>query len=116
MFYAFDLVGLDGKDLRKQRCDDRRARLHELIGDPRPDSAIQFSQAFEGSGGELFTAVERMGLEGIVSKRKASIYRGGPSKDWIKIKAHITREYVVIGYEHQARRRPVPVAGRYGRW
>ena len=101
VFYAFDLLGLNGNDLRKQQCHDRRAQLHDLIGDPRPNSDIQFSQALEGSGGEFFTAVERMGLEGIVSKRKASIYRGGYSKDWLKTKAYVTREYVVIGYEHK---------------
>lgn len=101
VFYAFDLLGLDGKDLRCERCDERRARLHGLIGDPRPDMAIQFSQAFEGSGTDLFAAAEAMDLEGIVSKRRASIYRGGDSKDWLKTKAYITGEFVVIGYERK---------------
>lgn len=101
VFYAFDLLGLDGNDLRKQRCEDRRLRLHELVGDPRPISPIQFSQSFEGSGAEFFVAVEKMDLEGIVSKRRASTYRGGPSKDWLKTKAYITGEFVVIGYERK---------------
>ncbi|MDH4984322.1 RNA ligase family protein [Aminobacter anthyllidis] len=101
VFYAFDLVGLDGKDLRKQRCDDRRLRLHELIGDPRPTCALQFSQAFEGTGSEFFAAVEKMELEGIVSKRRASVYRSGPSLDWVKTKTYIKGEFVVIGYERK---------------
>lgn len=101
VFYAFDLLGLDGNDLRKQRCDDRRLRLHELLGDPRPTCPLQFSQAFEGSGAKFFAEVEKMDLEGIVSKRKASIYRGGDSKDWLKTKAYISGEFVVIGYERK---------------
>jgi bifunctional non-homologous end joining protein LigD len=101
IFYAFDLLAIDGEDIRKQRCDDRRNRLHELVGEPRPTSPMQFSQAFEGSGVEFFAAVEKMDLEGIVSKRKASIYRGGDSKDWLKTKAYITGEFVVIGYERK---------------
>lgn len=101
VFYAFDLLGLDGNDLTKQRCEDRRLRLHELVGDPRPTCAVQFSQAFEGSGAEFFAAVEKMDLEGIVSKRRASIYRSGPSLDWVKTKTYITGEFTVIGYERK---------------
>lgn len=101
VFYAFDLLGLDGNDLRKQRCDDRRLRLHELLGDPRGTSPIQFSQSFEGSGAKFFAEVEKMYLEGIVSKRKASLYRSGDSKDWLKTKAYVTGEFVVIGYERK---------------
>jgi DNA ligase D-like protein (predicted ligase) len=101
VFYAFDLLALDGNDLRKQRCEDRRQRLHDLLGDPRPTCPLQFSQAFEGAGAEFFTAAEKMDLEGIVSKRKASIYRSGDSKDWLKTKAYITGEFTVIGYERK---------------
>lgn len=101
VFYAFDLLALDGNDLRKHRCEDRRQRLHEMMGDPRPTCPLQFSQAFEGSGAEFFTAAEKMDLEGIVSKRKASIYRSGDSKDWLKVKTYIEGEFVVIGYERK---------------
>lgn len=101
VYYAFDLLGVDDKDLRKERCDDRRLRLHDLVGDPRPDLPLQFSQAFEGSGAKFFAAVEKMDLEGIVSKRRDSIYHSGPSRDWQKTKAYITGEFVVIGYERK---------------
>ncbi|WP_395448002.1 hypothetical protein ACHMW7_24360 [Aminobacter sp. UC22_36] len=50
VFHAFDLLSLDGSDLRKQRCEDRREQLHELVGDPRSISPVQVSQSFEGSG------------------------------------------------------------------
>jgi len=100
-FYAFDLLCLDGNDLRKQRCEDRRQRLHELVGNPLPTSSIQFSQSLVGSGSTSFATVEKMGFEGIVSKRKASTYRGGTTKDWLKTKAYISGEFVVIGYERK---------------
>ncbi len=57
----------------------------------RVPCALQFSQAFEGSGADFFAAVEKMELEGIVSKRRASIDRSGPS----------TGEFAVIGYERK---------------
>lgn len=101
VFYAFDLLTLDGEDIRRQTCEERRSRLRDLIGDPRPDIAIQFSQDFRGSGAELFAAADNMGLEGIVSKRLASRYRSGDSRDWLKIKAYTTGEYIVIGYERK---------------
>lgn len=101
VFYAFDLLCLDDRDLRKERCDERRLRLQELVGDPRPDLPLQFSQAFEGSGAEFFAAVERLDLEGIVLKRRDSIYHSGPSRNWLKTKAYITGEFIVIGYERK---------------
>lgn len=101
IFYAFDLLGLDGTDIRKQRCDDRRQRLRDLIGDPKLSSRVQFSDHFEGSGAKFFAEVERMDLEGIVSKRRASIYRSGDSKDWLKTKVYTSGEFIVIGYERK---------------
>lgn len=101
IFYAFDLLGLDSTDIRKQTCEVRRDRLQDILGAPSRTSPIQFSQSFEGSGAKFFAEVEKMDLEGIVSKRKASIYRSGDSKDWLKTKAYITGEFVVIGYERK---------------
>lgn len=98
VFYAFDLLALDGDDIRRQSCEERRQRLHDLIGDPRPDISVQFSQDFRGSGAEFFNAADMMGLEGIVSKRLASVYRGGDSRDWLKTKAYTVGEFVVFGY------------------
>lgn len=100
-FYAFDLLSVGGRDLRQERCEDRRRRLLDLIGEPRPDSQIQFSQDFRGSGAEFFAAADQMGLEGIVSKRINSRYRSGDSRDWLKTKAYTTGEYIVIGYERK---------------
>src|SRR5687768_1628951 len=77
VLFAFDLLLLDGEDLRARPLVERRARLQELIGPGDAFSAIQFSAHHEGDGAVLFKAAERMGLEGIVSKRAASKYRSG---------------------------------------
>jgi len=80
---AFDLMMLDGDDIRRQSLVERKARLRELVsGQP----LIQFSESIEGDGETIFRHVCSMGLEGIVSKRKDSIYRSGRTRSWIKTK------------------------------
>jgi bifunctional non-homologous end joining protein LigD len=83
VFVAYDLLWLEGKDLRRQSLDDRRAALARLV-ERAPD--ILFSEAIEGEGPTIFRHACAMGLEGIVSKRRASIYRSGRSNDWLKTK------------------------------
>jgi bifunctional non-homologous end joining protein LigD len=80
--YAFDLLELDGEDLRPAPLDQRKARLAKLIR----NSGIALSEHTEGDGGEIFRFACEMGLEGIVSKRRDMPYRAGPSKMWLKIK------------------------------
>jgi ATP-dependent DNA ligase len=58
-----------------------------------------FSEAFEGDGRAFFRRVEELGLEGIVSKRKHSLYRSGPSRDWLKTRAYVVGAFEVIGVE-----------------
>jgi len=97
VFFAFDLLQLDGTDIRTLPCEDRRKRLQHLVGDGRPE--LRFSDAFDGSGAALFAKVAEMELEGIVSKRRASPYRSGDSRDWLKTKVYAIGEYWIIGYE-----------------
>jgi bifunctional non-homologous end joining protein LigD len=82
--YAFDLLELDGEDLRKQPWEERRNRLKQLLIKPR--FGLVLSEHADGDGEALFRKACEMGLEGLVAKRRQSLYRGGPSKDWIKIK------------------------------
>ncbi|HEV2079725.1 MAG TPA: hypothetical protein VGR19_07505, partial [Allosphingosinicella sp.] len=97
IFMAFDLLHLDGKDLRNERLEDRRALLQELLGENDPERPLHFSSHVVGGGPEFFRAAEEMGLEGIVSKKLGSRYRSGPSKSWLKVKAFTEGEFVVIG-------------------
>jgi bifunctional non-homologous end joining protein LigD len=81
---AFDLLALDGDDLRKKPFLDRKAALKKVLR--RTRRGIQYVEHTEGDGGEMFKAVCKLGLEGIVSKKLDAPYKSGPSKAWLKIK------------------------------
>ena len=95
LLYAFDLLHLDGTDLRQQTLLKRRAHLKALIGN-HADNRIQFSDEFDGDGHALFKACAET-LEGIVSKHALAPYRSGRSKTWLKIKCFTQSTFVVIG-------------------
>jgi ATP-dependent DNA ligase len=82
--YAFDLLELNGEDLRPRPLGERKARLEKLLG--RKTGAIVYNEHTDEDGATVFRHACMMGLEGIVSKRLAAPYRSGPSRDWLKIK------------------------------
>jgi bifunctional non-homologous end joining protein LigD len=92
--YAFDLIELNGDDLRRDPLQVRKATLASILAKARP--GIRFNEHIEGDGPTVFAHACKMGLEGIVSKRKDSAYRSGRSPDWLKMKnpaaAAMTRE------------------------
>src|SRR5262245_50200225 len=92
--YAFDLIELNGDDLRRDPLEVRKATLVSVVAKARP--GIRFNEHIEGDGPTVFAHACKMGLEGIVSKRKDSMYRSGRSPDWLKMKnpacAAVTRE------------------------
>ena len=96
ILYAFDVLPLDGKDLRQETLSERRALLKQLVGDDA-DSRIQFSEEFDGDGAALFKACAERALEGIVSKHALAPYRSGRSRTWLKTKCFTQSTFVVIG-------------------
>ena len=96
IFYAFDLLHLNGKDLRNEPLDSRRTKLKELVR-ANPESRLQFSEEFTEGGDALFRACVEHGLEGIVSKLASSKYRSGRSKTWLKTKCFTESAFVIIG-------------------
>jgi bifunctional non-homologous end joining protein LigD len=96
ILYAFDLLHLDGKDLRQQTLMERRANLKHLVG-ADDQSRIQFSDEFDGDGDALFKACAEQGLEGVVSKHALAPYRSGRSRTWHKTKCFAESTFVVIG-------------------
>ena len=82
--FAFDLPHHNGEDLRPLPLIDRRLQLTELVARSGV-RCLHLVQAFD-NGAKLLQAAEHHGLEGIVSKRQASAYRSGPSRDWLKMK------------------------------
>lgn len=81
---AFDLLMLNGDDLRRKAFAERKAALRKLLKH-EPDG-IQCVEHTEGDANAMFEAVCKLGLEGIVSKKLYAPYRSGPSKSWIKTK------------------------------
>lgn len=96
---AFDLIELDGQDLRRKPVERRRELLAKLLGPNMPDMPIQFSADVVGDGMGLFMVVDDMGLEGIISKKLGSRYVSGRSTNWLKVKCYTEMELVVVGTE-----------------
>ena len=82
--YAFDLIELNGDDLRRDPLEVRKATLASIVAKAGP--GIKFNEHMEGDGPTVFAHACKLGLEGIVSKRKDSTYRSGRSPDWLKMK------------------------------
>src|SRR5215472_329604 len=82
--YAFDLIELNGDDLRHDPLAVRKATLASIVAKAQP--GIRFNEHIEGDGPTVFAHACKLGLEGIVSKRLGSRYRSGRSKDWLKMK------------------------------
>jgi bifunctional non-homologous end joining protein LigD len=91
---AFDLLHLNGKDLRNAPLLERRAKLQELVPTEHP---FLFSEEFTGDAAAFFRACADHQLEGIVSKLASSNYRSGRSKTWLKTKCFTEGSFVIIG-------------------
>jgi bifunctional non-homologous end joining protein LigD len=81
--YAFDLIELNGDDLRRDPLEVRKATLRSMLA--KAGLGLRFNEHLEGDGPTVFAHACKMGLEGIVSKRKDSAYRSGRSPDWLKM-------------------------------
>lgn len=92
--YAFDLMMLDGEDLRAEPLSARRAALQKAL--QRARAGLRFSEHIEGDGPTIFAHACKLGLEGIVSKRADSRYRSGRCKAWIKTKNKLSPAYMRI--------------------
>jgi bifunctional non-homologous end joining protein LigD len=96
LFIAFDLLWLDGESLVERPLEERIEALHRVMV---PGPRVQNSVTIERAGKALFEEAKKRGLEGVIAKRKGSIYRPGRrSKDWIKIKAVNRQDCVIVGW------------------
>lgn len=97
VFYLFDILWLEGKDLTGLPLATRRDILRAVI--PEAHEMIRFSENLDGSGKDVFNAALNMGMEGIIAKKNDSLYQSGErSEEWLKIKAHKRQEAVIGGY------------------
>jgi bifunctional non-homologous end joining protein LigD len=98
VYYVFDLLHLNGRDLTEEPLVDRKAVLAELLKMSRPDSRIRYTEHFNEDGPVIFKHAKKMHLEGIVSKRREAPYRSGRTDHFVKSKTHDRQEFVVVGY------------------
>ena len=83
--WCFDLLSLNGRDLRSQPLHQRKRKLEAVLSKTGNDATLRLSHTFE-DGEKLLAAVDRQGLEGVVSKRRLSVYVAGPGSGWVKVK------------------------------
>jgi bifunctional non-homologous end joining protein LigD len=98
-YMIFDLLYLDGRDLTGARLDDRKAALARLLASGSDRAAVlRYSDHVVGAGADFFARACKLGLEGIVSKKRDAPYRGTRGADWLKVKCLKQQEIVIGGY------------------
>ncbi|TLV03265.1 DNA ligase D [Dyadobacter luticola] len=96
IYYVFDILWLDGKDLTGLPLSDRKVILQNIVTE---DSPAKLGYSIEAEGTAFFEAAKKMGLEGIIAKKSDSTYSvGNRTKDWLKIKINKRQEVIVAGY------------------
>jgi bifunctional non-homologous end joining protein LigD len=98
-YYVFDLLYLNGTDLIGKPLVERKAALAKILKGHDRNGIVRLSDHFEVSGAEMYEHACKLGLEGLISKRRNASYRSGRSDDWIKSKCQKGQEFVVIGYK-----------------
>ena len=102
VYYAFDLLYLDGHDLRRVPLEDRKARLVELLDHNTSRGAVRYAEHVVNEGERFFAESCRLGLEGIISKRRDRAYVAGRGFDWLKTKCLRRDEFVIGGFTEPA--------------
>lgn len=95
LYYAFDLIYLDGFNLTRVYLEERKKLLREILVE---SDVVRFSEHFAGNGRELFAAARERKLEGIIAKRRHSCYVQKRTREWLKMKITQTQECVIAGY------------------
>ncbi len=98
VLYAFDLMHLDGTDLRPAPLRERKTALAKLMGRGRKRGTLRFSESLTEPGPALLKQACALGLEGIIAKVADASYRTGRGHDWLKIKCSDRQEFVVAGF------------------
>jgi bifunctional non-homologous end joining protein LigD len=109
-YFAFDLLALNGKDLKAEPLEVRRAALKKLVA----GTDVQFSEELPGTAEDVIQAVTQVGLEGVVAKRRDSRYESGKrSGMWQKFKVQLRQEFVIGGYKPENNNFQSIVVGYY---
>jgi bifunctional non-homologous end joining protein LigD len=95
VYFVFDLLYLDGYDLRNVELHERRRLLEEVV---TPSGVLRVSEAFPNAGAEMLEAAQEHGLEGLLAKQVTSHYESRRSREWLKIKVVNEQEFVIGGF------------------
>ena len=98
VYYAFDLLHVDGFDLTAAPLVERKEMLRKIVEAAGADGPIRFSDHLSGEGGVIFRHAARLGLEGIISKRASAPYQSGRVKSWLKIRSTAQEPFVIAGF------------------
>jgi ATP-dependent DNA ligase len=89
VYFAFDLLMLNHNDLRGEPLMNRKLALKKII---TPGTHLTLTEYVVEEGEQLFSAIAKLGLEGMVAKKADSLYMGGKTKDWLKIKTRAAHQ------------------------
>jgi len=95
VLFLFDLLYVDGYDLRGVPLAERKRLLKELL---KPNDVIRYSEHFRGAGADLLAAAKQQGIEGVIGKRASSVYEARRSGDWAKYKVFNSDSFVLCGF------------------
>lgn len=95
-YVIFDILALNGKDLRKQTLNERKKVLERIVA--KASNNLVFSNYIVGKGTQSFNFAKKHNLEGIIAKKTDSEYIGKRTDDWLKIKCYLRQEFVIAGY------------------
>ena len=103
VYYVFDMPWCAGYDLTKTPLHERKELLREVLA-PAPElgTTLMYGEHIEGRGHDVFEHACKMGMEGIIAKRRDSAYLGKRTASWLKIKCHLRQELVIGGYSEPA--------------
>ena len=97
-YFVFDVLVVDGEDVRDEPIESRRRRLARVIGEQKRGGVITISEASDGDPKEILRIACSDGLEGIIAKKKGSAYRAGRGTAWLKVKCKLRQEFAIVGY------------------
>lgn len=103
VYFAFDLLHLNGRNLRGLPLVERKAILNKVLSQSGHNTMIRFCEHLHADGGVVFAKASALGAEGIVSKLGEAPYTSGRGKSWLKIKAKLKQEFVIGGFSPIAR-------------
>ncbi len=105
-YFVFDLLELEGKDLRRRSLTERKELLRRLLGDAGRKGPVFFVDHVEQAGSGMLASICDKGFEGIIGKRGNAPYRSGRAKSWLKIKCGHEQEFVILGWSDSTKDRP----------